>query len=90
METGEGLRAILAGSSDLPLSAKKQVPIPRGELGLKPSDKQTKLDIAQAKNRDSVIRDAVKLRGASLERARKPQVERKPPSLWESMGNGLK
>ena len=90
VERGEGLRAILAGSSNLPLSAsnKAQKPLPPG-MGFdwKPSDRQTQRDIIQADYRDEVIRRAVK----EVNRPpRKPQVESKPVTSRVDIGDGFK
>ena len=90
VERGEGLRAILAGSSNLPLSAsnKAQKPLPPG-MGFdwKPSDRQTQRDIIQADYRDEVIRRAVK----EVNRPpRKPQEATKEEGIGVSIGRGLR
>lgn len=90
VEQGEGLKAILAGSSNLPLSAsnKAQKPLPEG-MGFdwKPSDRQTQRDIIQADYRDETIRRAVK----EVNRPpRKPVVESKPVAPRVDIGNGLR
>ena len=90
---GENLQQILQGSSELPESAsnKAQKPLPPGVgFGWKPSDEQTKRDIAQADYRDRAIRDAVMERKLSLERARKPVAASKPVPPRPTIGGQLR